>query len=127
MRTSSVEINNKKYLLCFSARVIRAFNDRYGDMENISAAISGDGQSTGEMLDNIMFMLSEMINAGARYAKLEGLDNPDPIGYDDLYDLCGIDDLSELKTSIINAVIAGNEREIEAEEEKNIKTTQKEK
>ena len=105
MRTAKIEINKKEYLLCFSARVMRACSERYESAENIG--------------------LSAMMDAGAKYAKMEGISTPPPLSYDALYDLCGMDDLLDMQTKIFETIADGSERRIETEDEegKNAETT----
>lgn len=123
MRTAKIEINGKEHLLCFSARVMRACSERYGSVENIGKALMEGTEA--QTMDESVWLLSAMMDAGARYAKMEGIETPPPLSYDDLYDLCGIDDLLEMKTKIFETVANGSERKIEteAEEGKNAETT----
>ncbi len=123
MRTGKIEINGKEYLLCFSTRVVRACSERYGGVENIDKALIQGTEAN--MMDESFWLLATMMDAGARYAKLNGIETPPPLSYDDLYDLCGVDDLLGMKTKIFETVANGNEREIEVEPEKgkNVETT----
>lgn len=123
MRTGKIEINGKEYLLCFSTRVVRACSERYGGVENIDKALMQGTEAN--MMDESFWLLATMMDAGARYAKLNGIETPPPLIYDDLYDLCGVDDLMGMKTKIFETVASGSEREIdtEPENEKNRETT----
>lgn len=124
MRTGTIEIDKKRYLLCFSARVIRDCTERYGKLERIDEAMNDDDEA--KMMDECFWLLSQMMQAGSRYASLQGIDNPKPLQVDDLYDLCGVDDLLHLKVSIFETIESGTRREIEVEteSEKNGQTTQ---
>ncbi|MGN0134732.1 MAG: hypothetical protein ACI4AO_08390 [Anaerotignum sp.] len=123
MRTGKIEINGKEYLLCFSTRVVRACSERYGGVENIDKALMQGTEAN--MMDESFWLLATMMDAGARYAKLNGIETPPPLSYDDLYDLCDVDDLMGMKTKIFETVASGSEREIdtEPENEKNGDTT----
>lgn len=123
MRTGKIEINGKEYLLCFSTRVVRACSERYGSVGNIDKALTSGTEA--EMMDESFWLLETMMDAGARYAKLNGIEAPPPLSYDDLYDLCGLDDLLGMKSKIFETVANGGEREIETEQEneKNVETT----
>ena len=79
------------------------------------------------MMDESFWLLATMMDAGARYAKLNDIETPAPLSTDDLYDLCGMDDLLRMKAKIFETVENGNERKIETEmeEEKNAETTQR--
>ena len=39
MRTARITIDGAEHLLCFSARVVRACTERYGDMGNIDQSM----------------------------------------------------------------------------------------
>ena len=71
MRTAKIEINKKEYLLCFSARVMRDCSERYGNAENIGKALT-EGTEVQKM-DESFWLLSAMMDAGAKYAKVEGI------------------------------------------------------
>lgn len=115
MRTAKIEINKKEYLLCFSARVMRACSERYESAENIGKALT-EGTEV-QKLDESFWLLSAMMDAGAKYAKVEGISTPPPLSYDALYDLCGMDDLLDMQTKIFETIADGSERRIETEDE----------
>ncbi|MDD3394174.1 MAG: hypothetical protein PHG19_05990 [Anaerotignum sp.] len=124
MRTGRIEINKKEYLLCFSARVIRACSQRYGSVDKIGEALT-KGEEV-EVMDECFWLLSTMMAAGARYAKLEEIPNPEPLSYDDLYDVSDLLDLSTAKERIFETVAEGNKREVEVEpDRKNAKAAQR--
>lgn len=128
MRTGSIVINKKEYVLCFSARVVRACTERYGSIDNIDKHLL-EGTET-QTMDESVWLLEQMIAAGDRYAKQEGIENPAPLSYDEIYDLCGLDDLMGMRTKIFGAIADGNERKVEVEtneaDEKNMMATQQE-
>lgn len=123
MRTAKIEINGKDYLLCFSTRVMRDCAKRYGGLENIGGVISGDDAM--KTLDESIWLLAQMMAAGAKYAKLEGIETPEPLSYEDLYDAFGVDDWLSLKAKVMETISEGTRREIETEPEegKNAKAT----
>lgn len=128
MRTGSITINNKEHILCFSARVVRACSERYGSIDNIDAHLL-DGTET-QTMDESVWLLEQMMAAGDRYAKQEGIENPAPLSYDEIYDLCGLDDLMAMRAKIFGTIADGNERTVEVEptgDEKNMPATQQEK
>lgn len=49
-----------------------------------------------------------MVDAGNRYAKIEGIDNPGTISYDEILDTVGVDEYQNMFTAIVEAVKAGN-------------------
>lgn len=120
MRTAKISIDGKSYLLCFSARVMRACTERYGAMENIDDALSGD---TVAALDESIWILSQLMDAGARYAEMNGIENPKSLGFDGLYDAMSIDDLSGMKGKIAETITNGRSVTVEAEAPKNGEAT----
>lgn len=123
MRTGKIDVNGKEYLLCFSARVIRDCSQRYGSVEKIGNALT-EGTEV-EIMDECFWLLATMMYAGARYAELEGIENPKPLSFDDLYDLSDLLDLAEAKERVFETVANGNKRNVEIEpERKNAGATQ---
>jgi len=116
MRTGKIKINNKEYLLCFSARVIRECSKRYGSVDKIGDALT-EGTEI-EKLDESFWLLATMMDAGAKYAKLENIENPEPLSYDDLYDVSDLLDLSMAKDHIFKTIAEGNKRNVEVEQER---------
>ena len=84
MRTASIEIGGKAHLLCFSARVVRAVTERYGGVERIDTALSADDPL--KALDEAVWLLSTMMDGGARYARLNEIPNAPALTADELLD-----------------------------------------
>lgn len=112
MRTGTMEINGKVYLLCFSARVIKACTERYGSLENVFDALQTNDEI--KALDESFWLLAEMMDAGERYAKIEGMENPKALTQEDLYDVFDISSMAYIQDHIATAVKNGNSREVEA-------------
>lgn len=121
MRTASITIDGRDYLLCFSARAVRACTERYGGVEYIDTALSGKG--AGEALDEAVWLLATLMDCGARYARLNGKDNPPALSAEDLYDVLGAEDFAVLKDKIVETILSGRTPTVEAEPPKNAKTT----
>ena len=121
MRTASIEIGGKAHLLCFSARVVRAVTERYGGVERIDTALSADDPL--KALDEAVWLLSTMMDGGARYAKINGLETEPPLTADELLDVMDLNDFGQLRTKITEAVVSGRETHVEADPGKNAETT----
>nr|DAU25779.1 MAG TPA: tail assembly chaperone protein [Caudoviricetes sp.] len=121
MKTGEITLNGKRFFLCFSVRVMRACTERYGNLEKISQALTAGTEA--QRLDESIWLLCQMLDGGNRYAKLEGLENPEPYGLEDLYDVIGVDDLAQLNTQMMAAIQLGVSREVETQEEKKGKKT----
>lgn len=120
MRTGTLNLRGKEYMSCFSTRTTIACVDRYGSLEAMYKTLS---EAEDKSLKEVMWILAAMLDAGARYAKLEGIENPVPPTYDDLCDLCGSDDLPDLMACITQTVSKGTKREVELAPEKNGEAT----
>ena len=121
MRTASIEICGKEHLLCFSARVVRACTEKYGEVENIDSALSADDPV--KALDEAVWLLATMMDGGARYAKINGLETEPPLTADELLDVMDLNDFGQLRTKITEAVVSGRETHVEADPGKNAETT----
>lgn len=122
MRTARIEIEGREHLLCFSARVVRAVTERYGGVEAIDNALSGS--EPVRALDEAVWLLATMMDGGARYAKLNDIDNPPALTSDELLDVLDISDFGRLKDKIAETITNGKSVNVEAEPPKNAKTTQ---
>lgn len=121
MRTARITIDGAEHLLCFSARVVRACTERYGDIVNIDEALTSG--SAVQAMDEAVWMVAAMMDAGARYSKLNGLDNPPPLTEDELLDVCDLGDLNQLTSKITETITNGKTPTVEAEPAKNAKAT----
>ena len=100
---------------------MRACTDRYGDMEALNDAL--DGKNQGKALDEAIWLLSVLMDAGARYARLNGETPEDPLDADALYDVLGADDLGALNSKIAETIVSGKTATVEAQPPKNGKAT----
>ena len=121
MRTAKISLAGREYLLCFSTRVMRSCTERYGGVDKINDALSIEDPA--HALDEIIWLIGALMDAGARYARLNGLDSPEPLSCDDLYDATGIDDLTGLKGKIAETITNGRTPTLEAAPPKNGEAT----
>lgn len=119
MRTAKMTIGSETYDLCFSLRVAGACEERYGSLEGIAPALSGEGKSSMEVLRECLWLLAQMLEAGRRWAEHEKLPAPEPPSEDDLLDLWGLDDIPSLKDQVFSTISLSNHREVEARPAKN--------
>ena len=54
-----------------------------------------------------------------RYARLNGIENPEPLSYEDLYDSLDIGDFTRLRQKIQETIVNGNQRTVDAVPGKN--------
>ena len=121
MRTARITIDGAEHLLCFSARVVRACTERYGEMGGMDEALTSG--SPVQAMDEAVWMIATMMDAGARYAKLNGLDNPPPLTAEELLDVCDLGDFTQLTSKITEPITNGKTPTVEAEPAKNAKAT----
>lgn len=107
-----MSVDGREYLLCFSTRVIRDVVDRFGDVSKINDALNDEDKA--KALDNAVWLLSRMMDAGGRYAKLNCLENPEPLSFENLYDSLDIGDFTRLKLKIQETIINGGQRTVAA-------------
>ena len=112
MRTAKIDIDGKFYLLCFSGRVLRNVSERFGGVQEMYTALGDDDQV--KSLDAAVWVLSQMIQAGDRYADLNGLYNPGSLTFDQLYDLFDIQDFVGLYGKIKETITSGGARTVDA-------------
>ena len=122
MRTATITINGKEHLLCFSARVIRACTERYGDVSGLGDAL--DDPDKGKALDEAVWILAQMMDAGARYAKLNGLECPEPLSVDAIYDTSDLGDFFAIRQRVVDTVTRGRTTHVEVQSPKNGEATQ---
>ena len=77
----------------------------------------------GAALENSLWLLSEMLDAGRRYARRAWEREEEAVSYDDLLDLYGLDDVDTLGQALKETVISGSKREV-VTEAKNADATQ---
>lgn len=118
MRTAKAKIHGKEYLICFSTRVLMALEERDGDS---SAGLEKIMKT--QKVSDVFWLLAQMIDAGDRYAKIEGIDNPGTISYDELVDTLGVDEYQDVFGAITEAVQKGTKPEVQTKPAKNAKTT----
>lgn len=121
MRTARITIDGAEHLLCFSARVVRACTERYGEMGGMDDALTSG--SPVQAMDEAVWMIATMMDAGDRYAKLNGLDNPPPLTAEELLDVCDLGDFTQLTSKITETITNGKTPTVEAEPAKNAKAT----
>ena len=120
MKTVKINFGGKEYPMCFSTRVIKACNDKYGGVENISDVLTGN---VSKSLDESLWLLSIMLDAGERYAKLNGEEPQKAPAIDDLYDMYDADDLVNIVTKIKATITGGMTVTVETAAPKNMITT----
>ena len=122
MKTGRIEICGKSYLLCLSTRVMMTLQDKGGDASEELTRIL----ESNDMKD-IFWLIEQMMDAGARYADLEDIENPKPLKYDQLIDLTSPLEYEQVFGALTESITNSTQPTVEAEpSEKNAETTQDE-
>lgn len=121
MRTSKVTIDGKEYLTCFSTRVLVVLEEREGNADEGLKRIMSGGKTS-----DAFWLLTQMIDAGDRYAKLEGLDNPGKLTLDELYDRVDVNEYADMFRAVIETAMNGTKATIEVKPSKNANATPEE-
>lgn len=120
-RTTTINICGKDYILCYSTRVVRSLDEQYGSPGKIAEII--ESKNVIERIDAHIFILSQLIKAGARFAKREQIENPEPLSEKDLKNVFNSLKFETMERKIKEAIAVGakvsNEvREIEGKNKK---------
>ena len=115
MRTAKMTINSREHLLCFSGRVLRSVTEKFGGVTEMYEAFNSGDQAA--RLDAAIWALAQMVDAGDRYAQLNGLPNPGRYTPEDLYDLIDINDFTGLYGKIRETITSGSRRTVDARPE----------
>lgn len=99
------EIGGKKRLFLYSLRVAK-------QMINITEKDPSVEDNAAEEMEFTVKMAISMMNAGDRYAKAYGIDNPPPMTEDELMDLCDISDLNAIAEITKEAMKIGQQATI---------------
>lgn len=118
MRTAVWTLNGAEYPLCFSVRVVRDLSEKFGGVEHIADAIDGAADPVSA-LNDALWILERLMDAGARYAALEGREHPKALTRDELYDRCSMEDLAGIRGAIRRTIDAGKQTTVEVEPPKN--------
>lgn len=127
MKLGTIKILGKEYVTCFSLRVVKAVTERYGGVSDMAGALTPADDSEASVIavmDESLWVLTTMMEAGYRHAKREGLDALEPPTMDELLDGCDLSDLGTIKAGISETMSDNSERSVEAVPSKKDDTTQ---
>lgn len=122
MRFERIEIGGESYPLCYSVRVLMRIQEEYGSMDAFTKALFPE--NIMESLEARIWLLSEEMKAGARYAQRMGETPPAPLTADEIMDSVSGTEIAELMNMAITVVNSSSETSIEATPGKNGEATQ---
>ncbi len=120
MRTATITLAGQERILCFSTRVTLAINQRYGSLQAMFDALH-DKEDSAKAMETSLWVLEQLMDAGARYADLEGIDHAPPLTADQILDLTGPMEIIHMSEAIQATMTAGSDREVKAAPPKNAK------
>ena len=103
-------------------RVVRNCAERYGKASGLYEALSDKNEI--KALDESLWILAQMMEAGAKYAKEKGIPTGDPLNVEQLYDCCDFADLAGIRAAVMLTVTNGRKNNVEAEYSPNAEATQ---
>lgn len=109
MRTSYINIEGKRYPLCFSMRVMDACVDRYGSWDAAWDCVVDNRR------EDTCWLLNQLMTAGKKYAEMQGDTAQDPIDAEALYDMIGLQDIEDVNAAIYDTVRKGRETTVKIE------------
>ena len=109
MKTKEVEILNKKYLMCFSNKVLQEMEQKNIKIQDLSSS----EHPVSAMVD----LVHAAINSGAIYAKHSGEGEYETIEKEYLMEVTGVDDLNDLVNALQVCMIG--DRQVDAVPGKN--------
>ena len=122
MRIGTIGIDGKRHLLCFSVRVVRHCTERYGSINGLYSALSAEDEL--QALDEALWLLAEMMQAGDKYARMHGMDNAPCMSAEELEDACDISDFVQMRAAIMLTINNGRKTKVEVESSPNAEATQ---
>lgn len=118
MIVKQIVVGGKSYPVCFSARVLLALEVRGGDADQELSRIL-----TSRKLEDMFWLLHQMVDAGRRWADLEGEDHPGPLSLDALVDSMAVDELGSLFSAVTGTIAEDSKPTVEAVPGKNAEAT----
>lgn len=107
MRTTTLNLKGKDYILCLSLKGIDNLAKRYGSIDNASLAMAKPD------ICDVIIILAEMMSCGAKYAKLNDIANPEPLTEEELGYGLDITDFAPIMAKIQETQKLSGEREVE--------------
>lgn len=106
-------------LFCFSLRVLSDASAKFGGIDEIFTAVDGaDG------IANVAWLAAKMMEAGDKYAKRHGIENPAPLSADDILDELEPREIMALRDIIYATINNDSEAEVKVQTEESENPTQ---
>lgn len=112
-RIVEIEIAGKKYPLSFSLGAAKKIANKYGSLEKAFNKMTTAKETTSEMLESLVFILSVLIKQGCDYMRIfEGAEIK-PISEEEIENVISISDIERIANAVIAAMNSSQKKEIE--------------
>lgn len=99
---------------CFSLRVLRDILGKFGSFDKMFDAVDGT-----DSVGAVVWIISRLMLAGDRCAKMNGDENPKPLTEDEILDMSTPLDIRKFKSIIFATIEKASETSVEIESEEN--------
>ena len=110
-RITEIEIAGRKYPLNFSTKAVKEVSKRYGDISKVGDAFSD--RPVDEMMDEATWLLALLIGQCVAFKKIIDGEEIKGLTQEELEVVMGIVDFADLKDTLLGAMTAGMDREVE--------------
>lgn len=115
MKGMSILIAGQEYPVRLTLRAVKMCIERYGSLSGMFEAIGADSDSV-KAVDECLWLLKTMLDAGRRYNERSGLEAPTPPDEEALLDVL---DLVTMRQALTSAIAGDSQRTVEADPPKN--------
>ena len=123
-RIKEVELAGKKYPLNFSTFAVKKVIGKYGSLQGMEKAFANGEKDPGNVLEEFCWILSVLIDQGCKYEKVVNGQEITPLSQEEIEIIIGPFDLEGIMQLVLEAIAAGQKREVEVNPSKNGKATQ---
>lgn len=99
---------------CFSLRVLRDILAKFGSFDEMFNAVDG-----ADSVEAVVWLISRLMLAGDRCAKMNGEENPKPLSEDEILDMSLPQDIGRFKSIVFATLAKDSESSVEIESEGN--------
>lgn len=104
MKVTNIKISGIDYPAVFSTRVLTNMEEKTGKpFEQAMTEIMQDNSVT-----SMFWLVDQLLQAGYKYKKAQGVDAAKPPSYDELLDIVGIDEYADLFSQATGSLSFGN-------------------
>lgn len=114
MKTIHEACCGEERAFCFSLRVLQDIMGKFGSLDGMFEAVDGSNS-----IEAVVWLLSRLMLAGDKCAKLNGEENPAPLTVDEILDLSLPQDIGRFKRIIFATLANDSDSTVQAESDGN--------